>query len=132
MEIPKGATLYEHPLASYWMDSDGIWYAVSKETPRTLEMMRDNVAFLKKIFENKRVCLIADASKVSPYDKETRNYLAKELNNLYKAMAIISTSSIGRMVANTFILSHLLNPLPVPMKMFKNEKEAKEWLREYL
>ncbi len=132
LEIPVNTIVYEHPIANYWTDGSGIWYTVTKNTPCTFEMMCDNISFLKKIFKGKRVCLVADATHDDHYDPETRAFLGYELKNVCKALAIMAGPSTRRSMSNLFSLSFILNQLPIPMKMFTDEEEAKEWLAGYL
>lgn len=123
--------MFEHTLATYWLDEEGICHSVAKNAPRTLENVRDNVMFIKRTFR-KKLCLLFNATKTNPYDKETRDYMSNELKHMYKAIGIVSDSAFGRTIANNFMLSQILDPDAVPMKVFKTEKEAKEWLKQYL
>ena len=68
-------------------------------------------------------------STAPPPRKEDRDWIAQELDSVVKAMGIISTSPFSRMVANLFFG---LKPPAYPVKFFENEKDAKEWIRQYL
>jgi len=46
-----------------------------------------------------------------------------------KAIAMVSDSALGKMLANLFFT---LKKQPYPTKMFTNEQDAKEWLMQYL
>jgi hypothetical protein len=129
MQPEQGATIHECEIATLWFDDDGILHSVSKPGLRTMEVMIRYVNFMKKMLNNQHVCILTDISKAPPMDKVTRAYSEAELKNLYKAMAIVSTSALGRMIGNIFLK---LNSLPLPTKMFVNEQEAKEWLKGYL
>lgn len=129
MDIPKNVKLYEHAIATFWFDEDGILYSVSKKVPRTVEVMQDYIVFVKKMLNNQKACILSDISNANPMDKQTRDYIELELKNVYKAMAIIAYSPLGRMIGNIFFK---LNSPSFPTKMFSNEKEAKEWLKQYL
>ena len=132
MNSPANIEVYEHALATYWFDEDGICHSEAKNVPRTLENVKDHVAFLKKAFNGKKVCLLVDATKTTPYDKETRDYMISEFKNIYKALAVVSESPFGRTIANNFMVSQIFNTDTIPMKMFPSEAEAKEWLKQYL
>ncbi len=97
-----------------------------------MDSVKDNVEFLKKLIGNKKVCVLADTTKSVPYNKDARDYMASELKNVFKAMAIISNSLFGRTIANNLIIPQMLDQGSVPMKAFSDEAEAKEWLRQYL
>jgi hypothetical protein len=92
----------------------------------TLAQMKD----FKKIIGNKKVCMILETNANSkPPKKEDRDFIAEQLTDITKAMGIISSSPLSRMVANLFFG---LKPPAYPVKFFSNEKEAKEWIKQYL
>jgi hypothetical protein len=121
--------LYEGELATFWFDENGILCALAKNTIRTLERQKTNYDFIRKITGNKKVCLLSDTSNSSPQDKETRDYIARELPGIFKAMAIISTSTMGEFSANVFIA---LKDQPIPILFCDTEEKAKEWLKQFL
>lgn len=129
MEVPEGIKLYEHLIATFWFDEDGILHSVSKPAPRTLEVMMEYVAFVKKMVNGQRVCVLTDISNATQMNREVREYTETELKNIYRAMAIVSSSHIGRMIGNIFLR---LNTLSFPTKMFADEGEAKAWLKKQL
>ncbi|MGZ3883914.1 MAG: DUF7793 family protein, partial [Bacteroidia bacterium] len=61
--------------------------------------------------------------------KHQRDFIAEQLSSVTKAMAIITSSPLSRMIANLFFG---LKPPPYPVKMFTNENEAKAWILQYL
>lgn len=75
------------------------------------------------------MCMLLDITYARPSRKEDRDEAAELLAKVVKAMAMVSRSPLGRMIANLFFG---LKPPPYPVKMFSDEKEAKEWLRQYL
>lgn len=129
MDIPTNVKPYEHPMATFWFDDLGILHSVSKPGDRTIKIMEEYIAFVKALVDNKQVCILSDISKASAMDKETRDYSAKQLEKVYKAMAIISHTSLGKMVGKVFLQ---LDSQPYPTAMFTNEKEAYDWLKQYL
>lgn len=129
MQLPKDRTIFEGELASFWFDENGFLCAQAKNTPRTLERQKENYALIRKISGNKKVCLLTDTTSSSAQDRATREYTATEIPHIFKAMAIISTSAAGRMVANLFIA---LKDNPIPIKIFGDESSAREWLKTYL
>lgn len=126
---PDNIQIFEGALAKFWFDENGILCAVSKPTLRTIETQRENYEFIKNFTGNQRVCLLADTTTTSPQDKATREYMAKELPNVFKAMAIISRSPLGYFITNLFLA---IKHQPIPIKFFKSEKDAKEWLMQFL
>jgi hypothetical protein len=129
MEQPKNVKLFEGELATFWFDETGILYANSNSITRTLEIQKRNYDFIREITGNKKVCIITDTTSSSPLDKEMRNYVEKEITTVFKAMAIVSHSPLGKMIANSFLM---LQTPSIPIKFFTDETEAKNWLINYL
>ncbi len=129
MTPPNSAKVYEGELADFWMDEEGILCAISKMVPRTLENQKANYDLIRQITNNKRVCLLADNTLTYEQDDATRKYMASEIPKIFKAMAVISRTVFGQGVSDTFLY---YEGTPVPIKTFKDEKEAKEWLRQFI
>jgi hypothetical protein len=129
MDIPKNVKLYEHGMATFWFDELGILHSVSKSGPRTIEIMDEYISFVRTMVNNRRVCILTDISNAGTMDKNVRDYTATQLQKVYKAMAIISSTAVGSMIGKVFLQ---LEGQPYPTAMFHNEKDAKEWLIQYL
>jgi hypothetical protein len=129
MEQPINTKIYEGELASFWIDKDNILCALSKNTSRTLKKQKDNFTFIRQIIGDKKVCMLSDSTNANPPDIETRDYMEREMPTLFKAMAILSKSAIGEIFPKAFLV---LNSYPMPMKYFSEEKEARDWLKQYL
>lgn len=128
VEIPTDREVFEGEIATYWME-DGILVSLSKSPMRTVQNIKENVALVKRITNNKRVPLLIYLSNSPVPDKETRKFSTEQLPNVYTAMAMISEPGLAKFIMN--ILFKLQSP-PIPMKNFSNEEEAKDWLRQYL
>ena len=128
MTPPTGVQTFDGEIATYWFE-DGILVSLSKSVRRTVENISGNVALVKKITNNKKVPLLIYLSSSPVPDKETRKFVAKELPNVYTAMAMVSKPGLAKFVMN-FLFR--LKPPPIPMKNFTDDKEAKEWLKQYL
>ena len=129
MKPPANAQTFEGELATFWFDENGILCALAKNTPRSVELQKENYAFIRRITHNKKVCLLSDTSSAAQQDKATRDYAAREMPNVFTAMAVISDSVIGQFATNIFIT---LKNQPIPIKFFTNEADAKQWLKKYL
>jgi hypothetical protein len=130
MEIPKNTNIIDWPTSAMWFDEDGILCVISKKAPaQTLEEARKSMEDFENLTGKRKVCMLIDITNSAPTSKEMRDYSAAELPKITKALAMISTSALGKMIANLFFG---LKPPPYPTKMFSNEKEAKEWLKQYL
>jgi hypothetical protein len=115
-----------------WFNDEGILFSVPKPgTPpeMTKEEVEKEMTRFKEIIGHKKVCMVSEANPNSrPPTKEERDWIADIINDVTKAMAIVTTSPVARMIANLFFG---LKPPPYPTKMFSNEKEATEWIRQF-
>lgn len=130
MVPPENIQVFELPTTTMWFDESGILCAVAKKVPlQTVEEAKKTFKEFSKITGGKKICLLSDSTNSSPANKEMRDYAAQVLPEIAKAVAIISRSAVGRMAANLFFS---LKKQPYPVKMFMDEIEAKEWLKQYL
>ncbi len=133
MQAPQNVKVIEWPTSTLWFDADGVLYSLPKPgapQPQTREESAVQMEEFRKLVGGKKTCMIAETDpSAPPPKKEDRDWIAKELDSVVKAMALISTSSLSRMVANLFFG---FKPPAYPVKFFANEKEAKEWIKQYL
>lgn len=130
MKPPKDAKLIEWETSTSWFDEWGILCSISKKAPpQTMEQAKKSLKDLHGILEGRKVCLLVDVTYTSESTKEVRDFAAREFPKFVKAFAMISGSSLGTMLANLFFK---VASQPYPVKMFTNEQEAKEWLKQYL
>jgi len=73
--------------------------------------------------------MLVDVTHSMESTRETRDYVAEEFPKYVKALAMVSDSALGKMLANLFFT---LKKQPYPAKMFNNEQDAKTWLKQYL
>jgi hypothetical protein len=130
MKIPvDGTIIYDRPLAILWFDKDGILCSVAKNVPRTLENTREQFEFIGSLLGGKKVCILSDVSFSGSIDQEAREFVKKHAALQYKAIAIVTTSALGTMIGT---LLSIIFPFTVPAKVFINEAEARQWLKQYL
>lgn len=129
MTAPTDKQTFEGELATYWFDNDGILVSLSKNPKRTVTNTTDNFVLVKRITNNKKVPLLIYLSKSSAPDRQTREFVAKELPNVYTAMAMVSKSGLGAIIMN-FLFK--LKPPKIPMRNFTDDTQAREWLKQYL
>lgn len=130
MKPPAGVQLTENKTSVYWFDEDGILCSVYKKAPPiSLEESRQILEEFKRITQGRKFCMLLDITFSTPGDKESREFAAVEFPKIVTAMAMISASPMGRMLANLFFA---LKPTPYPAKIFTTEQEAKAWLKQYL
>lgn len=127
LQPPPDAEVTEWPSSVTWQDEEGILYSISKPGTTSFEETKKIVAEFIKY--DKKFCLLIDVTHSSETTREVREYVAEEFPKFVKAIAMISKSSLGKMVANIFFA---LKAQPYPKKFFNDEHEAREWLRQYL
>jgi len=126
IEIPKDAKIIKMKSNTIWFDKDGVLYAIPNEhipVQQSMEEIKIEMDRFRKIIGEKKVCIIIESdSKSSSPPKNQRDFIANEINSVTKAMAIISSSPLSRMVANLFFS---FKPPAYPFKMFANEKRER-------
>ncbi|MES2515619.1 MAG: STAS/SEC14 domain-containing protein [Bacteroidota bacterium] len=128
--IPQNVQTTEWPTSVTWFDDNGLLYCVYKKgVERSMKETRDTIEEFKKQLNGKKVCMLADVTNSGPSSKQIREYAATELPKFIKAIAMISDSPLGKMLANLFLT---LKSQPYPTRVFNNENEAREWLKQYL
>lgn len=125
---PTGVELYKSEIATYWLDDEGVLNSISNSVVRTVENVTASMALVKGITKDRRVPHIAYLSTSPVPDQATRNLVARELPNLYTAMAMVSQGGLGEVIMN--ILFKLKKP-PIPMKSFATEQPARVWLQQF-
>jgi hypothetical protein len=126
--VPTDRPTYEGEIATYWFDG-GILVSLSKSIKRTVANISGNVALVKRITGNKRVPLLIYLKNSPVPDRETQKFSTEQLPVIYSAMAMVSRPGLAQFIMN---LLFRLKPPPIPMKTFTNDKEAREWLQQFL
>ena len=131
LKIPKNAKVQEWPTSTSWIDEDGILYSISKKgvAEPSLEDTKKLLEEFKEMVGGKKMCMLVDVTHAMESTREMRDYVAEEFPKYVKAIAMVSDSALGKMLANLFFT---LKSQPYPTKMFNNEIEAKAWLKQYL
>jgi hypothetical protein len=129
MNPPDDIQLVKGEIADYYYSPEGILYSYSKPTKRTVKNISENIALVKQITGGKKVPLLIYLSKSAVPDKATRNFSAEQLPNVYTAMAMVSKGGLAQFIMN--ILFKFKAP-PIPMQSFADDKEAREWLKQFL
>ena len=130
MVRPDHAEIFELPTSVIWFDETGILCSIAKKVPQpTIEGAKKAMEEFLKFTGGKKVCLLSDSTDSAPANKEMRDYAAEVIPEIAKAVAIISRSAVGKMAANLFFS---IKKQPYPVRMFTDESEAKEWLKQFL
>lgn len=130
LSIPDGVDVKENTTSYYWFDENGILCSVNKKVPPIpFEQIVKEVDNLKQLAANNKLCMLMDVTHSPSSNKQTREYTAQEFPKLVKALALVTGSTTSRLLAYLFFA---LVTTPFPSKMFANEHDAKEWLKQYL
>jgi hypothetical protein len=130
MKVPENTKTYEWDTSVFWFDENGILCSISKKhEQQTLEQSKKTVEAFKKLIDGQKICLLMDVTNSPQANKEVRDYAATEFPKFVKALALMSDSPLGKMLANLFFK---IKTQPYPTRVFNDEEKAKEWLRQYL
>lgn len=124
-QIPSDRQTYESSIATYWFD-DGILVSLSKSPRRTVELIKENVALVKKITNNQPVPLLIYLSDSPMPDKATRKFSNEMVPQIYSAMAMVSKPGLSSFIMK---MVFAMQKPPIPMKSFTDPAEAQRWLR---
>jgi hypothetical protein len=132
MEIPAGIKTLQLSTSTLWLQ-DGILFSKARpdapEEPSRDMIVKDMEA-LRTFIGDRKVCIVTESNpKSKPPKKEDRDFIAGEISSITKALALIVTSPVSRMLANLFFS---FKPPAYPVKMFSDEHEATEWIRQYV
>jgi hypothetical protein len=130
MKAPSDSKkVHQHPLATLWVDDDGVLHKISKNTPRTLDNVKDLYSEIKRTIKGKKVCAIIEVSNETASDRAVLDFLKQEIPQVFSAVAFLANTPTGLM---TGLLTSVLTPAHVPTAVFKDENEAKVWFRDHL
>ncbi len=117
------------PSGPVWLNEDGIVVTITTTATQDLTSAKENVAFQRKVAAGKPRPLLVDMTSVRSISKEAREEYVKEREGPFiTAVALVTKSSIARMVGNFFIG---LNHTHVPAKLFSDPAKARDWLLQY-
>jgi hypothetical protein len=131
--IPPDHIEVTETLTGFFWFEEGILCSTSKPDPPRLseqETQQQTEEFYAK-YGKQKYCMLIDGKHMKPNTREERQKAAELMPDLVKAIGIIVHNPLGRIVVNLFI--GLQKP-QYPLKIFKpgQEKEAREWLKQYL
>jgi hypothetical protein len=116
-------------MSKVWRDDGGfVHIAYEKGSTLTLDIAKEDVATVTELGGGRPVPLVVHLAGVKSSKRDARAYYASEASAaVFSAVAVITSSSLERVVANFFIG---FNRPPMPMRVFDREAEAFAWLRE--
>jgi hypothetical protein len=130
MKPGEGIKVYDTALSTMWFDMDGIFCSVTKKNASlTKEALMESFDYIRCNSTSSKICWLGDVTAALFPTQEARDFAGEETPKFVKALALITNSEISRMIANVFMV---LKKPSYPTRMFTNEEDAKEWLRQYL
>jgi len=127
--ITKRINVNEIPYLKMWTE-DGILYCVYNDKLEIdLEIAKQCVANRIEFSEGESYPVWVNMKGVKSATKSAREYLADEGSYLVKAGALVIGSPLTRILGNVFLL---VNKPKVPTRIFTDEEQATEWLRQYI
>lgn len=127
--VPDNVEIHDFPTTKIWK-KDGIVYAVSNgRGTSSVEEAKKLIADFRDLFGDEKICLLIDVSNTTNTPREVRDYVAEEFPKLLKAIAMLSDSALGKMLANLFFT---VKSQPYPSKFFNDEEAARKWLSQYV
>jgi hypothetical protein len=130
MEVTIPAYAIASSSGHTWLDEDGIIIAIgSNQQIHTLEDAIANTKINAALAGGTRRPFLIEMTKVKTMSSEARAFYAgPEPKKSISAVAMVTRSSVGKAVANFFLL---LTTPSIPTRMFTSMDEAKVWLRKY-
>ncbi|MBT1703529.1 DUF7793 family protein [Chryseosolibacter indicus] len=122
--------IVENEYTKLWIE-DGIMFGEYKE-----DVTIDLTAAQKVVSDRIKLCkniaypFLGTTQGLQNLSKEAREYFSTEEGTRFmKKLAIVTTSSIDKMVGNFFLK---FNHPAVPTRLFTNQEDALKWLKEDL
>jgi hypothetical protein len=123
--IPENIEIIDTPVAINWLDENGLICSVSKNSVPSIKDFDIHFNALKKIGLNKKRPFLVDPTLAKPLNSELRRHLNEKLNEVMSCAAFITENKMMKIAVNIYFR---LRPNYIPMKMFSNFDDAKEWL----
>lgn len=128
MQIPPDAVISSSGVT--WLDPSGILIAVGRDHAiHTIAHALENHRVCAELAQGVRRPFLVDMTEVKSMSHEARAFYAgPEPAKVLTAVAIVTHSAMGKIVANLFM--SLTKPI-LPTKMFTDWDTAKEWLNQF-
>lgn len=126
---PESAEIFETAASIYWFEGDLLFVVSKKVAEPDMEIRKKQMQEFRQKLGERKICAIMDVSDAAPSSREAREYNSVELPKMFRAIAFIITKPLTRMLAQLYLGAR---PLSFPVKMCSNEKEALEWIRQFL
>lgn len=130
IQIPNDVSnVGENPYVTLWI-KDNILFCTYKNKLRIdLNIAKECVAFRLEYTKGVSYPVYVDMKGIISVTREGREYFSLEGSKLIKAGAFMVNSPLAKIIGNIFLT---VNKPPVPAKLFTNEADAINWLKNYL
>ena len=119
---------HENAYVKGWVEG-GIMYAIFKPEKMDYIAAKECVSLRVQAASGQYFPVLIDARKVNSITKEARDYFASvEGSSFIVASALVLDSVVGKFLGNFFLQ---INKPKVPLRLFTNEGEALNWLKQY-
>lgn len=117
-------------ITTLWIDRDGIGHVVLKENALVdLESLKEYSEAVVRGCQGKKIPVLFDMRGIKYVERDARDQFAKGPPGLLtKAVAVVIRSVAQRMMVRFFLL---INKPEFPMKVFRDEKKALNWVRRF-
>src|SRR5688572_25729545 len=115
-----------------WFDETNhiIRFQASEGIEQSLEDARENMNAVKQLSDGKKYPMLVNLSKSKGLGPEARQYYGSdEVRPLYRALALVGSSPISRMLANLWFTVY--GDQFCPTKAFASEGDAIAWLKSF-
>lgn len=117
----------ETTAAFYYIEDDIVYMRAKQDADITLEAAKEGIEARIKLQQGKKMLMLADTSKVWQVSSNARAYSSTpEVDKMNIAMAILAGYSLTTTIIANFFIK--FNKPKTPTKIFKNEKDALDWL----
>ena len=119
----------ETPYVKIWKAENMLFCVFANKLDMDIEIAKHCVQARIKFSEGVSYPCLIDMKGMRSVTKAAREYMAKEGAMHMKAGALLIGSTLTKTIGNIFLM---INKPEVPAKLFTDEKEAKEWLKQYI
>ncbi|MCW3101837.1 MAG: hypothetical protein JWO09_277 [Bacteroidetes bacterium] len=129
MTPPASAQVFETANNSHWYEGELLCIVTRKAPAIAFDEHRKRSEAFKSALNGKKICAVIDITNSSITSAENREYNQQVLPEIFKAIAFVSQTALGKMLVNLYLG---MQPPPFPTKVFSNDKDAKAWIAQYL
>lgn len=120
---------FENEYASFWIEEGIVYFVYKPNAVVSIEAARKIVEDRVRFQDREDFPIYCDIRGLKSADKEARNYLAKEGSSYARAVAVVVDSPMSKIIGNIYLG---LNKPITPSRLFTDEKDAVEYLKQFI